>query len=346
LNLPISPNASVSRIGFVSRLGGIAGPAAFQRRLSAGLSRRGIEISYSLADKPYEAVIVIGASRRLGTLTRARRRGIRIVQRLNGMNWLHRQIRTGLRHFLRAEVNNLLLRVVRDRLADHVVYQSEFAQGWWERVHGPTIAPSSVVYNGVPLERYTPDGAETRPTEHIRLLMVEGNFAGGYELGLESGLELARAIADRSGRSIELTVAGQAPVDIENTHPGVRVDRRGEIEPGQIPALDRSAHALFSGDLNPACPNAVIEAMACGLPVLAYETGALAELVQGEAGRLARYGGDPWKATPPAVGGLAEASLEVLEDQSRFRAGARARAEARFGEDQMVDGYLAALAAS
>jgi glycosyltransferase involved in cell wall biosynthesis len=259
---------------------------------------------------------------------------------------MHRRLRTGPRHFLRAEANNLLLRVVRDRLADHVVYQSNFAQAWWERVHGPAHAPSSVVYNGVRLDQYSPTGPETRPSGHIRLLMVEGNFAGGYELGLQSGLALAGAIADHMGRTVELTIAGNVPTGIENTHPGVRLDQRGELQPELIPALDRSAHALFSGDPNPACPNAVIEAMACGLPVLAYETGALSELVTNDAGRLAPYGGDPWAASPPAEKGLAEASLKVLKEQSRFRAGARARAEQAFGVDQMVDGYLEALTGS
>lgn len=330
----------------MSRLSGIAGPAAFQGRLAAGLQQRGFEVSYSLADEPYAAVIVIGASRQLAALYRARKRGIRIVQRLNGMNWLHRRVPTGLRHYLRAEVNNLLLRIVRDRLADRVVYQSEFAKRWWERVGGQARVPSSVVYNGVPLDRYSPEGSEGRPSEHFRLLMVEGNFAGGYELGLRSGLSLAGAIAERVDRHVELTVAGRISGRIESTHPEVRVDQRGEVRPEQIPALDRTAHALFSGDPNPACPNSVIEAMACGLPVLAYETGALGELVTEGAGRLAPYGGDPWTGTPPDAAGLAEASLPVLAQQTRFRAGARARAEERFGLGQMVDGYLAALADS
>jgi glycosyltransferase involved in cell wall biosynthesis len=124
----------------------------------------------------------------------------------------------------------------------------------------------------------------------------------------------------------------------------VRLDWRGLVSPDQIPSLDRSAHLLFAADLNPACPNAAIEAMACGLPVIAFETGALPELVQADAGRLAPYGGDPWKLEPPDLEGLAEAGEQVLGDQPRFRAGARARAEAAFGLERMVDGYLQQLA--
>jgi glycosyltransferase involved in cell wall biosynthesis len=117
----------------------------------------------------------------------------------------------------------------------------------------------------------------------------------------------------------------------------------GEVPPDRIPEIDRSAHLLYSADLNTACPNSVIEALACGLPVVAFETGALPELVKQDAGRLSPYGGDPWKLDPPDMDGLTQAALEVLNDQPRFRAGARMQAEACLGLERMVEGYLTAL---
>ncbi len=77
--------------------------------------------------------------------------------------------------------------------------------------------------------------------------------------------------------------------------------------------------------------------------MVSYDTGALPELVVGDAGRLARYGADAWKVEPPDVRALVEAAREVVEDQWRFRAGARQRAEAAFGLDHMIDGYMHAL---
>jgi glycosyltransferase involved in cell wall biosynthesis len=43
------------------------------------------------------------------------------------------------------------------------------------------------------------------------------------------------------------------------------------------------------------------------------------------------------------VPGLVEGAIEVLEDQRRFRAGARARAEAAFDLERMVDRYIKVL---
>ena len=113
--------------------------------------------------------------------------------------------------------------------------------------------------------------------------------------------------------------------------------------PSRIPEIDRSAHVLFSADLNAACPNSVIEALACGLPVAAFDTGGLNELVVGDAGRLVPYGGDPWRLEKPDVPALAHATAEILRDRPRFRAAARAHAEHALGLEKMMDGYLMAL---
>jgi len=331
------------RLCMLTQIPGTSGPANFQRRLDIGLRDRHVEVSYGLADRPSDVLLVIGATRNLAGLLRVRRDGIPIIQRLNGMNWIHRQVRTGVKHFLRAEINNFLLKVIRVYLADHVVYQSHFAQDWWERVHGKTRVETSVIYNGVPLDRYTPEGPEMPPKDCIILLMVEGNLSGGYEVGVEMGINLADKIQERMTQPVELHIAGNAPPDIRS-----RWELAGEgnirwlglISPDAIPPLERSAHLLYSGDPNPACPNAVIEAMACGLPVIAYKTGALPEIVTGDSGRLADYGGDPWRLQKPDEEALLKVALEVISHQDRFRTGARARAIEQFGLDRMVDDYL------
>jgi glycosyltransferase involved in cell wall biosynthesis len=114
----------------------------------------------------------------------------------------------------------------------------------------------------------------------------------------------------------------------------------GLLSQQQIPSLDRSAHLLYSADVNAACPNSVIEALACGLPVLAFDTGALPELVTGDAGRVVPYGGDPWKLEPPDIDALANGALEILQGGNSFRSASRRRAESAFSLDKMVDEYL------
>ncbi len=322
------------------------GPASFQNRLQAGLARRGVGVTYDLKAAGAAAVLVVGATRHLGQLARLKRQGVSIVQRLNGMNWIHRRRRTGLRHYMRAEYGNLLLAATRGWLADKIVYQSEFSQAWWQRVYRATLQPAQVIYNGVDLDEFQPQGPEQPPAERVRLLVVEGSLGGGYETGLETAVGLAEAIAGGQPKPVELWVAGKTSEDLRRTwQERSRVDLRfvGLVERSEVPALDRSAHLLYAADINAACPNTVIEAMACGLPVAAFDTGALKELVTEEAGRVAPYGGDPGKLDPPDIPSLASASLDVLAEMPAFRAGARRRAEQAFGLDQMVDHYASVL---
>jgi len=262
------------------------------------------------------------------------------------MNWIHRRRRTGLKHFIRAEANNLVLQFIRRRVATHVVYQSEFARVWWDRMHLSAPAPTSVVLNGVPLDVYTPSGPEAPPADRIRLLVVEANLDAGYDVGLTWALELAGRLQTHSGRKVELVVAGRVPETLRRQTDAIapsQITWLGVVPPDSIPALDRSAHLLFASDVMPACPNAVVEALACGLPVVSFDTGALPELVTGDAGRIVAYGGDAWRLDPPDLDSLAAAAAKVIDGGELFRRAARARAEAGLNVEAMIDGYLSAL---
>ncbi len=336
--------SSSARIGIIPRPEGVGGVATFREKFETALRMRSFELEYDLS-RPVDAVLILGGTHRLKELWRLRRQGVRLVQRLDGINWVHRQKYTGWRHFLRSEYGNLILATIRHRLAHRIIYQSLFSQNWWENWYGPAPAPSWIVYNGVDTQLYTPEGPHERPTDRWRILMVEGSFGGGYEMGLWNGIGLLRGLQAR-GMKVELQVAGQVDRRLrQKVEQTVREGLRwaGVVPRPQIPYLARSAHAFFSGDINAACPNSVIEALACGLPVLAFDTGALPELVIGDAGRIVPYGGDPWKLTPPNIAGLIPAAVEIFSHQEHFRRAARAHAETTLNIEKMVDGYLQVL---
>jgi glycosyltransferase involved in cell wall biosynthesis len=147
-------------------------------------------------------------------------------------------------------------------------------------------------------------------------------------------------------RRVELMVIGDVPArlqaDYEKRYSGM-ITWGGVVKRDQVPVIDRSAHVLFSADLNAACPNSVIEALACGLPVVAFDTGAVKELVPGGAGRVIPYGSNSWNIESPDIPALAQAARDILKDQPRFSHAARAHAESALGLDQMVESYLKVL---
>ncbi|KAA3642942.1 MAG: glycosyltransferase [Chloroflexi bacterium] len=334
-----------TRLALVPRVSGVGGMVSFQHKFAAGLEKRGIAVSYDLRDEPYDGVLVIGGTRDLPGLWRARRKGIPIVQRLNGMNWLHRKTPTGLRHYLRAEYGNWLLNFIRRNLASSIIYQSKFVQGWWAERYGQANVHHRVVYNGVDLDIYSPDGPHERPQDRYRLLLVEGSLMGGYEMGLGTAVGLAEGLKDKVDKPIELMVVGRVAGAVKarwDAQANTPIVWAGQVAQDDIPAIDRSAHLLYSSDINAACPNSVVEALACGLPVAAFATGGVPELVQKNAGRVVDYGGNPWQLDTPNVPALVDAAAEIMLNNQPFREAARRRAEYEFDLEKMVTFYLRA----
>ena len=333
----------MSRICIVPRVDGLAGVASFRLKFEDGLRARRIEVTHD-PNQPADVVLVLAGTKKLLPLWRARRRGMRIVQRLDGINWVHRVRWAGLRYTIRAVYGNALLSLIRNRLADRVIYQSQFIKQWWEDWYRPARVRSSVILNGVDLDRYTPTGLHERPSQHYRLLVVEGSLAGGLDSGLFDAADLANTLSKKF--KIELVIVGRvhtrAKSKLKNQN-AFRIRFMDAVPREHIPWLMRSSHLLFSAEVNPPCPNSVIEALSCGLPVIGFDTGSLAEIVQGDAGWVVPYGGNPWKLEPPDIPALADAATEVLEDQPRFRKSAREQAESELGLDRMVDEYLKVL---
>lgn len=331
----------MTRICITPFVQGTGGMASFRLKFEQGLKARGIDVTHDLGDKS-DAILVIAGTRFLLDLKRARQRGIRIVQRLDGINWVQRVKWSGLKYTVRAEYGNFMLALIRNRFADKVIYQSQFIRQWWEDWYGVAKVPATVIINGVDLNTYTPNGEHERPADKYRLLLLEGSLARG----LNSGLFHAVSIAEKMSATYPMEVLVAGVVD-ESTQrklqSRVPVKFLGTVPRAEIPKLVRSSHLMYCAEVNPPCPNSVIEALACGLPVIGFDSGALKELVTDEAGRIVPYGANPWKLDMPDVNVLALSAGEVLEKQDQFRAAARKRAESALGLDQMVDSYLKVL---
>jgi len=329
-------------IAILPKLTGLGGPTSFQNKILQGFEDRGIRAHYQINDPSTKAILVNGGTKHLYKIWKAHKKGIRIVQRLNGMNWLHRKKDTGIRHYLRSEYGNWNLSYIRKHFADHIVYQSGFSKNWWESKYGTVEAKSTIIYNGVDLNYYTAEGQHLRPNDHIRVLMVEGHLGGGHEEGLINGVKLVVNLSERFSQLVELMVVGDVPyllkMEIESVS-NAWITWAGILSQEHIPAFDRSSHILFSADLNAACPNSVIEALACGLPVVAFATGALPEMLEQEAGKVADYGGNHWELEPADINALSDAALKLIQRLPYYRKCARLRAETTFSLDQMVDQY-------
>ena len=118
---------------------------------------------------------------------------------------------------------------------------------------------------------------------------------------------------------------------------GDRVELTGRYAQRDAPTLFRRAHLLLHTKVNDPCPTAVIEAMACGLPVVYAASGGTVELVGDDAGIGVPHP-DGWESDePPSPEALADAVSKVVACLPAYAAAARQRAVERFALGPWLD---------
>ena len=106
---------------------------------------------------------------------------------------------------------------------------------------------------------------------------------------------------------------------------------------GQVRDRARRAHVLLHPKVKDPCPTLVVEAMACGLPVVYPASGGTVELVGDEAGIGVPHP-DTWERDePPEPEALADAVDQVLSELGGYSARARARAVERFALEPWLE---------
>ncbi len=198
-------------------------------------------------------------------------------------------------------------------------------------------APMSVINNGIDTMMFSPSpaGADRRGQAESDLRLL---FAGFLEpnKGVLDAVEVLVRLRD-SGISAELTVAG----DGSEIEPGRHVAEQrniadhitwlGAVKKSDMPAFYRTGDVLLmpskprgSGRVEESFPYTALEAMASGLPVIAYDLGGLSEQIKdGSTGFMVPLGDVQAMTT-------ASEKLVDLELRRRMSEMARKRVENHF----------------
>jgi len=220
-------------------------------------------------------------------------------------------------------------------VADYVVYQSEFCRRCAERFLGPRKGPAEILYNAVDTDTFSPRAGYDRD-DRIPTLLVAGSHHEPYRVknailalpAVRRKVEVRMAIAGRLvwGDNAETEARGWArEAGVENA-----VDFLGPYSQERAPDLFRGSDVLVHFKVQDPCPRLVVEAMACGVPVVYSATGGTPELVGEEAGRGMIGTEDYDELRPPTPEAAAEAILRVLSDRVELARQARKRALERF----------------
>jgi glycosyltransferase involved in cell wall biosynthesis len=201
----------------------------------------------------------------------------------------------------------------------------------------------SIVPCGVDVKAFHPDGpVEPRSGPRHRILVV-GRLV--VRKGVETVIDALSGLPD-----VELVIAGGPAPDQLDNDPDVRrlrahaaavgvtgrVDVRGRVDRSALPALIRSADAVVCVPWYEPFGIVPLEAMACGVPVVAAAVGGLTDtVVHGRTGLHV-----PARHPLQLVEMLAQLLTNPTWRTELGRAGRR-RAEGRYSWRRVVDGTLA-----
>jgi glycosyltransferase involved in cell wall biosynthesis len=219
--------------------------------------------------------------------------------------------------------------------ADHVLYQSLFSKEAADLFLGEPRGAWEILPNAVDVDHFTPG---SQPPRGGPVLLLGGDQTQAYrlDLGLRTFARVLEAEPDA-----RLLVSGRlvSDADLLLDELGLRgrVELVGRYAQRDAPELIRRAHLLLHTKVNDPCPSTVIEAMACGLPVVYPASGGTVELVDEEAGIGVEHPLGWERDQPPAPEALAEAVTRVLGNLPVYAAGARRRAVDRFALGPWLD---------
>jgi len=227
---------------------------------------------------------------------------------------------------------------IKERLAVRIparlgrlVLVSHDAFNEYARLYGPPNQNWRTIYNGVDSTRYS-RGTRLQHHSHAVWAVIAALRPDKNHVGLVQAW--AGVVADHPAAVLLVVGEGPSREDIEDAVAaaglGASVRLLGRRE--DVPEILRSVDGVVSASVDEALPTALIEAGACGLPVVAADAGGTSEVVvDGITGRL---------VPPRDIPALTEALVETIGDPelaARYGALGRNRVEEKFSMSCWVE---------
>lgn len=158
--------------------------------------------------------------------------------------------------------------------ADRVVAVSQFAANTARKTL--VDVPMEVIYNGIDTQQFRPPPGERKPHKPFRLLYVGSWMA-------RKGVDLLAPIMSELGEGFELRYTGGPAAERDKPDMPANMHDLGRLQGADaVVAAMQDADAFLFPSRSEGLPLCLLEAMACGLPVIATRGSSLVEVITNE----------------------------------------------------------------
>jgi glycosyltransferase involved in cell wall biosynthesis len=229
-------------------------------------------------------------------------------------------------------VNSLMLPI---HESDYVIYQAEFVKRCADRFLGEFKGPSSIIYNPVDSEHFIPRSTPLPLNPLVLLTTINHSSLERLDITLRSLKKLNEqeiqtkliilGNIDKAGWS-SAREDFKRLVDEQNL--SEKVELRGAYLQEEAPKHFQDAHIFIHLKYLDPCPTLIIEAMSCGLPIVASRSGGLPEMVSEQSGVLIEAPEDFEHMHYPSIDEVITAIKTIYENLEPFSRAARKEASA------------------
>jgi len=314
----------------------IGGTSSFVKKFKKGAEARGHEVFLDPVSD-YDVLLIISRCS-LKYLLDAKRRGKKIIHRLDGVYYWSV---AGWKYFFYNFKPMLIHRI----FADFTVYQSRYSRYCVEKFMGKR-KDFKIIYNGIDLRHFFPEGKKMSglwDNSSQKMFFTASRFRR-YDQILPL-LAAVKKYGEKYDSNYKFLIAGSFSgqvAGVPEKFSGPKTVFLGKVKNEDLPKYERASDVFLFSHLNPPCPNNIVEATACGLPICGVADGAMPEMIlENENGLLVGTEGDAfWSERKIDSGRFADNMDRILKNRSAFARKSREIAENRFSIETMLDKYL------
>lgn len=243
----------------------IGGPSTFMNNLYNYLSE---DTNCKLNDKNANLAL-FASTYNIEYLENLKRRGGKIIQRLDGIHYEEK-------HGVFYDEKNRAVEHIYKNLSDFYIFQSEYCKKQCFEMFGEVPQNKyKLIINGVNKDIFYPDKSKKINSDEPIKIITTGNFRN-----IDMVEPVVKAIDELINEyNIELIFLGPfTNPDLQHFLNRKYIKHHISESQTEIAYFIRESHIFIYSHLNPPCPNSVVEAVSCGIPLTGFDSGAMKEL--------------------------------------------------------------------